>query len=46
MVDSTDRERMDEACDYLHTTMGEVEMPPQIPVLIIANKQDLPSKSF
>ncbi len=41
-MDSTDRERMAEACDYLHETMLHDDIPPQIPVVIVANKQDLP----
>ncbi len=46
VVDSTDRERMEEACDYLHETMLHDDIPPQIPVVIVANKQDLPGMSF
>ena len=41
MVDSTDLDRMDEAKDALHYAANLGEFP-VVPVLVIANKQDLP----
>lgn len=41
MVDSADRERLDEAGDELHRALSETELE-GAPVLILANKQDLP----
>lgn len=42
VVDSNDRERITEACDELHRMVNEEELK-NIPVLIFANKQDLPN---
>jgi len=42
VVDSNDRERMDEACEQLHEMANEDELR-NLPVLIFANKQDLPN---
>jgi ADP-ribosylation factor protein 1 len=42
VVDSNDRERMDEACEQLHQMANEDELR-NVPVLIFANKQDLPN---
>jgi ADP-ribosylation factor protein 1 len=42
VVDSNDRERITEACDELHRMANEEELKNK-PVLIFANKQDLPN---
>uniref|UniRef100_A0A6U1T3P1 ADP-ribosylation factor n=1 Tax=Vannella robusta TaxID=1487602 RepID=A0A6U1T3P1_9EUKA len=42
VVDSNDRERIGEAKEELHTTLREEELE-KIPVLVFANKQDLPN---
>ncbi|CAM4885109.1 unnamed protein product [Rotaria socialis] len=41
-VDCNDRDRVDEASKELHTTANEEELC-NIPILILANKQDLPN---
>ena len=41
MVDSSDRDRIDEARDELHKALNEVELE-RVKVLVLANKQDLP----
>ncbi|CAF0932503.1 unnamed protein product [Adineta steineri] len=43
VVDSNDRERIDEANEQLHLMLKEDELK-TIPVLIFANKQDLPNR--
>jgi signal recognition particle receptor subunit beta len=43
VVDSSDRERMNDAKDELYKILDESEMR-NVPVIIIANKQDVPSK--
>ena len=43
IVDSNDRERLQEARDELHGILDSDEMR-GVPVVVIANKQDLPSK--
>ena len=43
VVDSNDRERLREASDELFGILNSDEMR-HVPVLILANKQDLPSK--
>jgi GTPase SAR1 family protein len=43
IVDSNDRERLKEARDELHGILDSDEMR-GVPVVVIANKQDLPSK--
>jgi ADP-ribosylation factor protein 1 len=42
VVDSTDRERIGEAADELHKMLAEEEMR-ACPVLVFANKQDMPT---
>ena len=42
VVDSNDRERMEEARDEIHKMLGEDELR-NLPILIFANKQDLPN---
>eukprot|EP00026_Physarum_polycephalum_P014205 Phypoly_transcript_14695.p1 GENE.Phypoly_transcript_14695~~Phypoly_transcript_14695.p1 ORF type:complete len:179 (+),score=31.73 Phypoly_transcript_14695:369-905(+) len=42
VVDSNDRERTEEAKEELHKLLGEAELA-GVPVLIFANKQDLPN---
>jgi small GTP-binding protein len=42
VVDSNDRERISEACHELHELMNEEELR-NLPILIFANKQDLPN---
>lgn len=42
VVDSNDCERMTEACDQLHQMVNEEELK-TLPILIFANKQDLPN---
>lgn len=42
VVDSNDRERINEAADELHRMVGEDELKDAI-VLVFANKQDLPN---
>ena len=44
-MDSNDRERLQEARDELHGILDSNEMR-GVPVVVIANKQDLPSKCF
>ncbi len=41
VVDSSDRERIDEARDELHKALSEVELE-KVKILVLANKQDLP----
>ena len=41
VVDSSDRDRIDEAREELHKALNEVELE-KVKVLILANKQDLP----
>lgn len=41
VVDSNDRERIDDAADELHKMLGEDELRDAV-VLVFANKQDLP----
>ena len=41
VVDSTDRERLDEAVDELFTTVIPTVEEDQVPVLVLANKQDV-----
>ena len=43
VVDSSDRERMNDAKDELYKILDESEMR-NVPVIIIANKQDVSSK--
>jgi hypothetical protein len=43
VVDSSDRERIDEAREELHGILSWADMS-HVPIVIIANKQDLPSK--
>lgn len=43
VVDSSDRERMQEARDELMHIMDEPSFPPDAAVLVLANKQDLPN---
>jgi hypothetical protein len=45
IVDSNDRERLKEARDELHGILDSDEMR-GVPVVVIANKQDLSSKCF
>lgn len=45
VVDSSDQERMGEACDELNKLLLDPQIR-QIPVVIIANKQDVPSMSL
>jgi len=40
VVDSSDRERIDESCEELHSILNDSQMR-NIPFVIIANKQDL-----
>lgn len=42
VVDSSDHKRMQEAREELWTMLKEPDFTPQAPVLILANKQDLP----
>ncbi|KAJ8308023.1 hypothetical protein KUTeg_012897 [Tegillarca granosa] len=42
VVDSSDRERMVEAQEELYGILKSDELPREIPVVVIANKQDLP----
>jgi signal recognition particle receptor subunit beta len=42
VVDATDVERIDEAKDILHATTRNNKFPPTVPVLVLANKQDVP----
>uniref|UniRef100_A0A6B2LUL6 Uncharacterized protein n=1 Tax=Arcella intermedia TaxID=1963864 RepID=A0A6B2LUL6_9EUKA len=44
MVDSRDRSRMSEARHELHCLVADLDLT-NIPILILANKQDLPSMS-
>ncbi|XP_072030634.1 uncharacterized protein [Amphiura filiformis] len=41
MIDSTDKERIREARDDLHEMMKNDDMPPGIPLVVVANKQDM-----
>ncbi|KAG1672580.1 hypothetical protein FOA52_010681 [Chlamydomonas sp. UWO 241] len=43
VVDSADRERMDEAKDELHAMMSDGDMPRDAVLLVFANKRDLPA---
>ena len=40
MIDSSDRDRLDYAKDEIERTLGSSELE-SVPVLVIANKQDL-----
>merc|ERR1712176_1594333 len=42
MVDSNDRDRLDEARDEMHRMLNEDELK-DAPLLVLANKQDLPN---
>ncbi len=42
VIDSNDRDRIPEACDELHRMANEEELR-NLPILIFANKQDLPN---
>jgi ADP-ribosylation factor protein 1 len=42
VVDSSDRERIDESCEELHSILNDGQMR-NVPFVIIANKQDLPN---
>ncbi|CAF3690538.1 unnamed protein product [Rotaria socialis] len=42
VIDSNDRDRTSDACDQLHTLAND-EMLKNLPILIYANKQDLPN---
>lgn len=44
-MDSNDKERLQEARDELHGILDSDEMR-GVPVVVIANKQDLPRKLF
>ena len=44
VVDSTDRERLEEAKCELYNIIKSNEMLPRVPILVFANKQDLPGK--
>ena len=44
-VDSSDRHRLDEAREELFGIITDEGMPKGVPVVVIANKQDLPSKA-
>jgi small GTP-binding protein len=43
IIDSSDIERYEEACDELHGIIGDPDFVSTAPVLIFANKQDLPN---
>lgn len=43
VVDSTDAERFEEAKLELHNLLRLADIPPFVPVLLLANKQDLPT---
>lgn len=43
IVDSSDRQRLPESRKALHLALEDPAMPKDIPVMILANKQDLPS---
>jgi len=43
LIDSADNERHDESRDELHNILGDYEFPQSVPVLIFANKQDIPN---
>ena len=45
MVDSNDRERAMEARDELYRVISDDAMPPRVPVVVVANKQDQPGKT-
>jgi len=42
VIDSNDRDRISEACDELHDMLKEEQLR-NVPILIFANKQDLPN---
>ena len=44
MVDSADKERLHEAKEELYNIIKSHEISPNVPVLVFANKQDLPGK--
>ena len=44
-MDSSDRHRLDEAREELFGIITDEGMPKGVPVVVIANKQDLPSKA-
>jgi len=44
VVDSADRARLEEAREELFGIMESPEFPRGTPIVVIANKQDLPSK--
>ena len=46
MVDSADKARLWEARDELLRALTNPYMTPGIPVLVLANKQDLPGKNL
>jgi len=43
LIDSADYERHNESCDELHSILQDYDFPSTSPVLIFANKQDLPN---
>ncbi|KAI3380217.1 hypothetical protein SNEBB_009504 [Seison nebaliae] len=43
MIDSIDRERIGESRDELYNIISSHEFPRHVPVLILANKQDMPN---
>lgn len=43
VIDSADRDRITDVRDELHQILGEVTSNGVVPLLILANKQDLPS---
>ena len=44
VVDSADKERLHEAKEELYNIIKSHEISPNVPVLVFANKQDLPGK--
>ena len=43
-MDSADKERLHEAKEELYNIIKSHEISPNVPVLVFANKQDLPGK--
>jgi|LauGreDrversion4_2_1035121.scaffolds.fasta_scaffold576117_2 signal recognition particle receptor subunit beta len=43
VIDSADKDRMPDVRDELHQILGEVTSSGVVPLLILANKQDLPT---
>lgn len=43
VVDSSDEARIEDARDELHNILSDVELDPKAPLLVLANKQDLPT---